>query len=541
MIRRVAAVSIATTLLLATPAMAVPGDISLFPSPTASSAPEALASAADGTQFAVLTAVGRIASVSPAGVVTTLAVAGLAADSAPSDITLGPDGRMWVTEREANALGALTITDLSYQRFPIPTAGALPAAVASGPANTIWFTEPGKDRIGKSTTAGVITEYPVPTGSAPQDIVAGPDGAMWFTLPGANAMGRITPTGTVSTVTLPVANAKPWGVTVGPDGALWVTEQEGNAVARVTATGGVTRFPITTAGAKPTSITAGADGNLWFSMPGVQRIGRMTPSGALTEFSLAAGALPAGLNSATDGNVWVAQSGANAVARILTGVVPVNSAVPVLTAAAGTAVGAKVSTTNGTWQWAPTSYTTEWLRCTDGTANSCTVIAGATAAEYTITTEDQGRNVRARIAATNLNGKTATPAISAPLLVNAAAATLPQPVIGGTSAVMGNGITATLNAPRTKKRGLIGVYRMRFSVPTVRGKVVILLQDATGITVRTIAPNKSVNVKGIAQKTWRMPRNLQSGTYVVKAIYTPIASQAATNSVTTLSKSIFVR
>jgi virginiamycin B lyase len=36
-------------------------------------------------------------------------------------------------------------------------------------------------RSGRITTAGVVTEYPIPTASsAPIGITAGPDGALWF-------------------------------------------------------------------------------------------------------------------------------------------------------------------------------------------------------------------------------------------------------------------------------------------------------------------------------------------------------------------------
>ena len=51
----------------------------------------------------------------------------------------------------------------------------------------------GGNKIGRITTSGSITEFPVPTPVARADgITAGPDGAVYFTeSPGNNAFGGI--------------------------------------------------------------------------------------------------------------------------------------------------------------------------------------------------------------------------------------------------------------------------------------------------------------------------------------------------------------
>jgi virginiamycin B lyase len=62
----------------------------------------------------------------------------------------------------------------------------------------LWFTEHNGNKIGRITTAGVITEFPIPTaGSTPWGITAGPDGALWFAESNANKIGRITTAGGV--------------------------------------------------------------------------------------------------------------------------------------------------------------------------------------------------------------------------------------------------------------------------------------------------------------------------------------------------------
>lgn len=83
----------------------------------------------------------------------------------------------------------------------------------------LWFTETAA--IGRMTTSGAVTEFPVSTVNW---MTAGPDGALWFTEGAVNKIGRMTLTGVVSEFPIPTPNAGPAGITTGPDGALWFTE-----------------------------------------------------------------------------------------------------------------------------------------------------------------------------------------------------------------------------------------------------------------------------------------------------------------------------
>ncbi len=56
-----------------------------------------------------------------------------------------------------------------------PSTGAQAEAIAAGPDGNLWFTENSGNKIGRVTTAGVFTEFAVPTAaSGPGAIVAGP-------------------------------------------------------------------------------------------------------------------------------------------------------------------------------------------------------------------------------------------------------------------------------------------------------------------------------------------------------------------------------
>jgi virginiamycin B lyase len=64
-------------------------------------------------------------------------------------------------------------------------------------------------------------------------ITAGPDGNLWFTEDAGNNIGRITTTGEITEFPIPTPQSGPHGIAVGPDGNLWFTEQTGNKIGRI--------------------------------------------------------------------------------------------------------------------------------------------------------------------------------------------------------------------------------------------------------------------------------------------------------------------
>jgi virginiamycin B lyase len=229
--------------------------------------------------------------------------------------------------------------------FALPTPGSLPYGIAAGADGALWFTEyvvngdngaPNTaSAIGRITTAGAITEFPLPSAaSTPQGIAAGPDGALWFIETGDTnstpnvpvRIGRITTSGALTEFALPdaVDAAAPNGaIAAGSDGALWYTEV-GSAFAtpaipskigRIALDGTITEFPLPLVYLYPESIAPGPDGALWFaeqnvSEPGVNAgvIGRITTSGTVTQFNLDHFDLsPFGIAAGPDGALWFAE------------------------------------------------------------------------------------------------------------------------------------------------------------------------------------------------------------------------------------------
>src|SRR5438034_225312 len=209
-------------------------------------------------------------------------------------LTQPPSGSVVSSATIGPAAGAqpqgLTITE-----YPVPS--GLPQFITAGPDGNLWFTELFS-RIGRITTSGVITEFPVPTAGNPNGITAGPDGNLWFADYGADKIGKITTSGVITEFSVPTPG-NPYGITAGPDGNLWFTEFTGHNIGKITTSGVITEFSPPQTNSYTFGITAGPDGNLWFTEaitivgnPNtyVSKIGRITTIAAMTEFLLPTGA-----------------------------------------------------------------------------------------------------------------------------------------------------------------------------------------------------------------------------------------------------------
>ncbi len=203
----------------------------------------------------------------------------LTSGSGPVEITPGPDGNLWFTEINASASNVAKITTGgTMAEYPTLTASSGPAGITAGPNGNLWFTELDAGKIGQVTTAGAVTEYPVPSGasSRPFGIVMGADGAVWFAECATNNIGRITTAGTIfPEYPLPESGSTPAFATKGPDGAVWFTEATGNRIARITTGGAFTEHDVPTTSSRPASITVGPDGALWFTEQSGNNIGRL--------------------------------------------------------------------------------------------------------------------------------------------------------------------------------------------------------------------------------------------------------------------------
>lgn len=204
------------------------------------------------------------------GYVTAPKVFPLTQISAVNNLALGSDGRMWFILPLAKAIAAADSSgDVEMYQNP-ENIDAEGERIAAGPDRALWFTQvnphapvdSGPDMIGRITTKGVWSEFPIASWDAfPLGIVAGPDGAMWFAERHANAIGRITMAGKIAEYPLPLAGSGPTEIVVGRDRKLWFTETDGDRIGCIDpATDRITDYAMPVAKSKPGPIAADRTG-----------------------------------------------------------------------------------------------------------------------------------------------------------------------------------------------------------------------------------------------------------------------------------------
>jgi len=238
-----------------------------------------------------------------------------------SGITAGPDGNVWYVDAGQSLVGRVTPTG-SITQFPVPGTGSGSEAITWGPDGNVWMVARGDmngpDWILKVSPSGVVTKFPLADGVGPEGITWGPDGNIWFTEFWTGKVGRMTTAGVITEFSLPTPN--PRGIVTGPDHNLWIAEGglQHESIARMTIKGEITEFPLgsdVNHQLQPYNIVAGPDGNMWFTEVG--QIGRITPAGVITQFPIGSGHDNVfGVAGGVDGNVWFVDSTANAVGRL---------------------------------------------------------------------------------------------------------------------------------------------------------------------------------------------------------------------------------
>ena len=251
------------------------GTVSDFPIPTASSGPAAITAGPDGNLWFAEYNGDQVGRITPTGVITEYPTGEPGVH--PSGITAGPDGNLWVTVSSASASGVLRMTTsgMVTGTFSAPHRGA--ASITQGPDGNLWFVEIGDNYVARITTGATptIVDYPVPGAYVgPMNIVAGPDGNLWFTSQ-VGQVGKVTTAGNITMYPVPTSNMG--GVpAAGADGNVWITENSANQIARITPTGAVTEY-ATPPASGPRGIVTGPDGNVWFTESASNNIGRFGP------------------------------------------------------------------------------------------------------------------------------------------------------------------------------------------------------------------------------------------------------------------------
>jgi virginiamycin B lyase len=261
-----------------------------FPLPTGVGSPEGITAGPDGNFWFTELAGDKIGRIAKDGAITEFSVP--TPRSFPHGIAVGPDGNLWFTEINASQIGRISTSGVVTE-FPLPTPNSQAHAITRGPDGNLWFTEINVDRIGRITTDGLITEFPLPTAgiagqakstcgpsnaaSQPYDIAEGADRSLWFTECNSDKIGRISTAGVITEFPLGTPGREPHGITMGPDGNLWFTEFGADKIGIISTDGvvlGEIQVPTATSG--PHAIIQGPDRKLWFTELTVTQLASVT-------------------------------------------------------------------------------------------------------------------------------------------------------------------------------------------------------------------------------------------------------------------------
>ena len=254
---------------------------------------------------------GQLARINPDGSIAETVDVCIHAAGAPTPLNTRPhgvglasDGAIWFTGKLTNTVGRVLAGQV--QHFELPTIGAVPIYLTSGPDGDMWCTELTGGRVAHITRDGAVTEFVVPTASPRLiAIVKSPDGqSLWFTEEAGGKVGRIAidalkdGPGVITEFPVPLtqSNAILAGLAFDQHGAMWVQQYVSPpAMGMPTANDYIVRlgpelltapagdlthvaidyFKAPSRGTVMHRITEGPDGNIWFTELGLNRIGRV--------------------------------------------------------------------------------------------------------------------------------------------------------------------------------------------------------------------------------------------------------------------------
>jgi virginiamycin B lyase len=237
--------------------------------------------------------------------------------SFPHDPAVGPDGSLWYTGMQSNALGRLDPQTGSIKGYPLKTPDSGPHGLTADKEGNIWFTANYKGYIGKlNPLTGEVTEYPMPDPSArdPHSLVFDNKGTLWFTVQLGNFAGRLDPrTGTITVKPSPTPDSRPYGIAVNSKGVPFFCEFGTNKIASIDPrTMKITEY-LLPKGARPRRLAITHDDVIYYTDFNRGYLGRLDlNNNKVDEWPSPGGpgSKPYGITVTADGMVWYSESGA---------------------------------------------------------------------------------------------------------------------------------------------------------------------------------------------------------------------------------------
>lgn len=204
------------------------GVVTEYATPTTGSSPTAIAVGSDGNLWFAESGTNDIGRITRDGTVTEFPTTNLDLSST-DEMVKAPGGDVWFVAFDSNGDNEIAKVNTAG-KVTAYSLNSYPADLTVGPDGNLYVAASGE--IDQVTASGTVTPFTIPDGSDAYAITTGPDGALWFGSDGTNQMGRMTTSGTFSFFALPEPGATD-GSTVsvgalakGPDNNLWFVDDQ---------------------------------------------------------------------------------------------------------------------------------------------------------------------------------------------------------------------------------------------------------------------------------------------------------------------------
>ena len=152
----------------------------------------------------------------------------------PTALTVGPSNEIWYAEWIGPNVGYIANNGTAHEFAAGFGSNSNTFGIAYGSDGRIWFCDPQNQRISAINTDGSgLTHYSAGLTGQADSIVAGPDGNLYFG-EFSSAIGKITTSGTITEYPLPHSEGSfpVLGIAVGPDNNIWFSNNEHAQIGR---------------------------------------------------------------------------------------------------------------------------------------------------------------------------------------------------------------------------------------------------------------------------------------------------------------------
>jgi streptogramin lyase len=175
-----------------------------------------------------------IGQITTTGTMTETTIPTASANPLGITVLTNDTSHAYFAEHDASKIGVYDAVAKTIVEVPTLTPNAGPTMIVQGPDGAVWFTENNIAKLGRLTTSGSMTEYPLAPATSASGLVVGLDNNLYFADAAQNKFGQFNPlTLKVAEFNIPTANAMPAVMTLGPDNRVYFTEVNANKIGQI--------------------------------------------------------------------------------------------------------------------------------------------------------------------------------------------------------------------------------------------------------------------------------------------------------------------